>query len=186
MNYRELKNIIFDFDGVILDSVSAKTKAFYQMYLKYGKDIAENVKNFHIQNGGVSRYDKFKIWHKKYLNIKLSKSELDKLADTFSALVLEKVLKSEEIDGAKKFIKNYSDKFNFWIISGTPDKEINYIIKELGLRKYFIDVYGSPKNKIEWCRLIIKKNKIKSSETIFLGDAMSDYNAATKFKFSFF
>ena len=39
-----IKNIFFDFDGVLAESVNIKTDAFYEMFLKYGKDIAEKVK----------------------------------------------------------------------------------------------------------------------------------------------
>ena len=38
-----IKNIFFDFDGVIAESVSAKTEAFREMYLPYGIDIANQV-----------------------------------------------------------------------------------------------------------------------------------------------
>ena len=34
-----IKAVIFDFDGVILDSVNVKTKAFGSMYSKYGSEV---------------------------------------------------------------------------------------------------------------------------------------------------
>ena len=52
--------IIFDFDGVILNSHKIKTQAFYQLFKNYGKKIAIKSKNYHINNAGVSRYIKFK------------------------------------------------------------------------------------------------------------------------------
>ena len=66
------KNIFFDFDGVILDSVECKTRAFQKMYSKFGNDISEKVKKYHLDNGGISRYEKFKFWHKEFLNINLN------------------------------------------------------------------------------------------------------------------
>ena len=51
------KNIFFDFDGVIAESVRAKTDAFMEMYLPYGKEVAKQVLEFHINNGGVSCMD---------------------------------------------------------------------------------------------------------------------------------
>ena len=38
-----IKNIFFDFDGVIAESVSAKTDAFKEMYMPYGEEIAAKV-----------------------------------------------------------------------------------------------------------------------------------------------
>ena len=54
-----VKNIFFDFDGVIADSVNVKTEAFEKIYLPYGKEIAEKVINHHRENGGMSRFEKF-------------------------------------------------------------------------------------------------------------------------------
>ena len=56
-----IKNIFFDFDGVIAESVSAKTDAFEEMYLPYGKDIAAKVVDYHKLHGGVSRYENLNI-----------------------------------------------------------------------------------------------------------------------------
>ena len=49
-----IKAIFWDFDGVIADSVNVKTDAFYELYLPYGKNIAEKVKEYHLANGGFS------------------------------------------------------------------------------------------------------------------------------------
>ena len=54
-----IKNIIFDFDGVILDSVNIKTEAFYKLFEQYGSKIANQVVDYHIINGGMSRFKKF-------------------------------------------------------------------------------------------------------------------------------
>ena len=67
-----IKNIFFDFDGVILDSVDCKTQAFEAMYAQHGQEIADQVKKHHLENGGVSRFEKFKHWHKKHLGIEIT------------------------------------------------------------------------------------------------------------------
>ena len=184
--YSNLKNIIFDFDGVILDSLDCKTEAFYQMYLPYGEDIANKVKQYHILNGGVSRFEKFKTWHNQYLKVNLSEKEIQELANQFSNLVMENVIKSNPISGAIEFIKRYSKHFNFFIISGTPDDEIKKICDAIGIKDHFKEILGSPKSKKVWCNeLKLKYEKLKSDNTIFLGDALSDYEAAQDNNFFF-
>ena len=184
--YKNLKNIIFDFDGVILDSLDCKTDAFYQIYLPYGKKIAKKVKDYHLLNGGVSRFEKFKTWHKEYLDIDLSEKEIKNLADRFSALVFEKVVDSDPIPGAFEFIKRFSKELNFYIISGTPDSEIKKICNAIGISDCFKEILGSPKDKKDWCSYLRAKNEnIMSSNTIFLGDALSDYEAAKENGFYF-
>jgi phosphoglycolate phosphatase-like HAD superfamily hydrolase len=182
---KKIKNIFFDFDGVIAESVSAKTAAFKEMYLPYGKEIADQVVTYHIKHGGVSRFEKFKYWEKKFFNHDISEDRVAELAKQFSDLVLNKVIFSEEVLGAKDFIEKYAKKLNFWIITGTPTQEIKIIAKEKGLTEYFIGIHGSPNNKRYWTEYLIEKYSLKREETLFLGDATTDQDAAEFSKLHF-
>ena len=173
-----IKNIFFDFDGVIAESVSAKTDAFNEMYLPYGKDIADKVVEYHKLHGGVSRYEKFIHFHKEFLNETIDQEKVDKLANEFSNIVLNKVINSKEVLGANYFIEKYYKKFKFWIITGTPTTEIKLIVEKRKLINFFTGIHGSPKNKRYWTEYLIKINKLNRDETIFLGDATTDLDAA--------
>ncbi|MBT7899475.1 MAG: HAD hydrolase-like protein, partial [Candidatus Marinimicrobia bacterium] len=59
----KLKGIIFDFDGVIADSVQVKTDAFASLYEQYGDNIVTKVIEHHEANGGMSRFKKIKLYH---------------------------------------------------------------------------------------------------------------------------
>ena len=173
-----IKNIFFDFDGVIAESVSAKTDAFEEMYLPYGKDIATKVVEYHKLHGGVSRYEKFKYFHKEFLNEVINQEKVNELAIQFSNIVLDKVINSDEVSGANYFIEKYHTKFQFWVITGTPTKEIELIAEKRKLTSFFIGLHGSPKNKRYWTENLIKKHNLKRDEIIFLGDATTDMDAA--------
>jgi phosphoglycolate phosphatase-like HAD superfamily hydrolase len=173
-----IKNIFFDFDGVIAESVSAKTDAFEEMYLPYGKDIAAKVVEYHKLHGGVSRYEKFKYFHKEFLNKVINQEKVDELAIQFSNIVLDKVINSDEVLGANYFIKKYHTKFQFWVITGTPTIEIELIAKKRKLTSFFIGLHGSPNNKRYWTENLIKKYNLKRDQIIFLGDATTDMDAA--------
>ena len=75
---------------------------------------------------------------------------------------------------------SFYKKTNFYIISGTPQDEIEHIVEARGLSKYFHGVYGSPTGKAFWANKIIMQEKLNCETTIFIGDAMSDYEAAKK------
>ncbi len=173
-----IKNIIFDFDGVICESVNIKTDAFYEMYLPYGKEIAKKVKEHHIANGGMPRYDKFKYYENEFLEKPLSDERMQKLSDEFSGLVKSKVIDAPFVEGALEFLKNDSHSYKCFIVSATPMKEMQEIAKAKKIDQYFEEIFGSPTNKREWGKYILDTYKIKSSETLFIGDAMSDYTAA--------
>lgn len=174
----QIKNIFFDFDGVILDSIECKTQSFEAMYLKYGREIASQVKSYHLENGGVSRFEKFKYWHEKHLGIKITKEQLEFLSNEFSAQVVDKVVSSNEIDGSIDFIKKNYKNYRFWIITGTPTIEMKQIADKIGIRPYFIGIHGSPEKKKFWVDHLLKTFKLNPNETLFLGDAMTDYEAA--------
>lgn len=174
----KIKNIFFDFDGVIAESVSAKTDAFKEMYQPYGEEIANKVVEYHINNGGVSRFEKFRYWEKEFFDREISDNELQVLAKRFSDLVLGKVINSEEVLGASNFIKKYSKSLNFWIITGTPTDEIQIIAQKRALSDYFIGIHGSPEKKRYWTEHLIKNYNLERNRTLFLGDATTDLDAA--------
>ena len=51
--------IVFDCDGVVLNSNAVKTRAFYEAALPYGEEAARALVAYHTANGGISRYKKF-------------------------------------------------------------------------------------------------------------------------------
>ena len=124
-----IKNIFFDFDGVIVESVNVKTEAYRELYNNYGIDIANKVVKHHRANGGISRYDKFKIYHNKYLQKKIDDKEVKELSSKFSEIVLQGVIDAPEVAGSHDFLHEFKDNFNMFVITGTPTEESKNICK---------------------------------------------------------
>ena len=172
------KALIYDFDGVICDSVNIKTEAFCEIYSPYGNEIVKKVESYHLLHGGISRFEKFKYFHQNFLNKKLNKNDINDLALKFSRIVLKKVIDSNYILGALNFIKDKSLKYKQYICTGTPQNEIEIILKEKKIQSYFKGVYGSPDSKVSIIKKIQEDKKFLDSEILFFGDASTDYNAA--------
>ena len=180
------ENIIFDFDGVITDSVNIKKDAFAELYSKYGKKIQDKVIQHHLQHGGVSRFDKIKYYHNEFLEKKINNDELKLLCDNFSELVINKVIDAPEITGVVKFISEMKKKNkSLFINTGTPTYEIKIILEKKNLDKYFEDIFGSPGTKIENTEIIMKKYKFNASESLFFGDSIEDLESANYFNIDF-
>jgi HAD superfamily hydrolase (TIGR01549 family) len=178
-NIDKYKFIIFDFDGVIVDSLGVKTEAFGQLFSSYGRDIALKVKQYHLNNGGISRYEKFKYYYKSLLNKKINKSITRRLDKKYSDLVLTRVASAAYIKGALEFIKKCNkDKKSCFIISATPEKELRRIVKLKKIQPLFKIVLGSPKNKSDNLKYLLKKFSINSADVVYFGDAVSDFQAA--------
>ena len=63
MLFHMIKAIIFDFDGVIAESVDIKTEAFAELYKYYGDEVVK--KAIKHQEDAVELADKMQTWHKK-------------------------------------------------------------------------------------------------------------------------
>lgn len=181
---RELKAIILDFDGVILESVDVKGWAFGELFKDYPQ-FRDQIIEYHFANGGVSRYKKIKYIYKEFLNESLSEEKFVELCEQYSQLVFDRVLASDFVPGAEEFLKEYYRDVSLFIVSGTPQEEIRKIVVQRQLAPYFKDVFGSPKDKDYWTGQILSAHQYSSDEVLWVGDAMSDLNAAEKFNIQF-
>ena len=160
--------------------MNVKTEAFRTMYLPYGQEIATRVVVHHLANGGISRFDKFRLYHGEWLGIKVTDELLRSLAKQFSTLVMESVIKAPEVPGASEFLYKNREKYKFWIISGTPTDEMKRIARKRKIYRFFHEIFGSPVLKTVWAAHIIKEWDLKPEETVFVGDANTDYEAAVE------
>lgn len=170
-----IKAVIFDFDGVITESMDIKTDAFAYLFKDRSKEIIDKVVKLHLDNGGMSRFEKFKIIYDEYIGEKLSAEKSKELGREFSRFCFEKMLICPYVNGAYDFIKKNHDEYMFFIVSGTPHDEINKIVDKRKLRGYFKEVLGSPGSKSDLIKKILKKYDLKKQEVVFVGDAPTDY-----------
>lgn len=173
----KIKYIFFDFDGVLAESVNIKTEAFRQMYLSHGADFAQRVVNYHLDNGGVSRYEKVKIFNQEWLGEALTPKRIEELAQIFSDLVMEGVVNSPEVTGASDFLNSSQDYIKY-IITGTPTVEIKPILERRNMSHFFVEAFGAPEKKDFWVKQILTTQSINPAECVFIGDALTDYDAA--------
>ena len=173
-----IKAIIFDFDGVLVESVDVKTKAFAKMFEEEGEEVVRKVTDYHLVNGGVSRVRKFEYYYEEILKRSLSDEKLEELCDTFSRLVIDEVINSSYVKGAEEFLDEFYSKLDFYVASGTPEEELREIVKCRGMEMYFKGVYGSPRQKSEIARKILLQNGYNSDEVVFIGDSITDLNGA--------
>ena len=180
-----IRAIIFDFDGVILDSVDIKTRAFARLFEEHGPEVVRQVVAHHLAHGGVSRFRKFAHIYEHILHRPMPEGESERLGEKFSALVFDEVTKAAWIPGAPEFLQQHHGRCLFFIASGTPQEELERIVKLRDLEKYFTGIFGSPTTKDEIIRRIMTQHDLSAPEVLFVGDAMTDYHAAQIGKLGF-
>ena len=174
---RKFKAIALDFDGVVLESAEIKTQAFSGVFKNYPKHL-EAIINHHLNNVGVSRYEKFKFVYKSILKVELTEKEMKRLGECFTELSLEKVKACVEVPGALEFLKEVYGRYSLFIVSGTPQKELEEVIEFRGLSGYFTKIFGSPPAKNKIFSEILNHWSLKAHEVLFVGDSMTDYKEA--------
>ena len=180
-----LKAILFDFDGVLVESVDIKTKAFAKLFEKEGAEIVNKVVKYHLANGGVSRFKKFDYIYKELLKRQITDKDRIELGNKFANLVIQNVLDAPWISGVKEFLENHSEKLDLYIVSGTPDNELKYIVENKNVSKYFKGVFGSPATKGDLIKHILSTHSYKNEHVVFVGDAITDLNGALEANVSF-
>jgi HAD superfamily hydrolase (TIGR01549 family) len=172
-----LPTIILDFDGVILESVSVKTEAFRKLF-SFTPDHTEEIVQFHLDNGGMSRFDKFRYIYKNILKEKLTQQKFKELSENFAAIVFKAVIKANYVPGAQEFLENYYAEIPLYVVSATPEKELRLIIEKREISHYFRKVFGAPRKKMECITEVLTLIRSPPESVIFVGDAINDYEAA--------
>lgn len=171
------KTLVFDCDGVILNSNKIKTHAFFDVASVYGQEVAKEFKDYHLKNGGISRYAKFEYLISDILNIKSDPEVLQSLLDDFAFKVKQALMTCEVARGLDE-LRQTTKEANWLIVSGGDQRELREVFSDRGLAKYFDGgIFGSPNNKnfiLE--RELNNKNIIKPA--LFIGDSKYDYQAA--------
>lgn len=182
-----IKNIIFDFDGVILNSVPIKTDGFKKLFQDFPKEIVDKLIKYHIQNGGISRYLKIQYFFNELLNQNISETRVLAYANKYSEITKEELTDPKYlIDDSVSFIKNMHQKYNMHIASGADEKDLKYICEKLELTQYFLSIHGSPLQKSEIVKNILEFHTYNKEETILIGDSINDYEAASQNQIKFY
>ena len=172
-----IKAIVFDFDGVLVESAHIKTEAFRKIYSRWPDKADEGV-SFHLKNMGISRYIKFKHFYENIIGEHYSEEIGLKLGSEFSDIVLDEIKIAPFVKGAKTFLDNFHSKYSFYIASGTPDEELREIVSFKRIDRYFDGFFGSSLTKTEIINNILGTDSLKNNMVVCVGDAASDKKAA--------
>ena len=173
-----IRAIVFDFDGVLVESVDVKTQAFAELFKNEPPETLEKILEYHKTNGGISRFEKFRYFYNHLLHQSLSKEQEMLLGEEFSNLVVKSVIEAPWVPGAKETLESLYRELPLYVASGTPENELHRIMKARNMSYYFKGAYGTPEQKPSIIRKVISLHNITPDRLIMVGDAMSDYLAA--------
>jgi phosphoglycolate phosphatase-like HAD superfamily hydrolase len=175
---RRYATLFWDFDGVIKDSVAVKSDAYEHLFAPFGPEVAARVREHHERNGGISRFEKIPLYL-GWAGREASEAEASSYCGQFSAAVRQAVIDSPWVPGAREYLHaNHAQQSQF-LVTGTPQAEIEDILAALGLTPCFREVHGAPTSKSDAIELVLARWKCLRADSLLIGDSDSDYAAAS-------
>jgi len=176
--FNEYDVIIFDCDGVILDSNTLKIDAMrnaLQESAITSKEVGECT-SFFTNNFGKSRFYHVDYFVENLLEIEnlAIKEFKDNLLISYSKQCKRLYLFANKTPFISELlIKSSVSKY---VASGSEQQELREVFQLRELDSYFNDIFGSPEKKINHVTNILANHP--SLKVVMIGDAVSDLEAA--------
>lgn len=187
MMFESIQTLLWDFDGVILDSVPIRDEGYWHVLKNYPEEKVEELIEFQRNQGGLSRYVKFRYFYEKILGKKISDKKVNDFAKQFSDYMVQKLTDTDLlIADTLEFIRDYHKKYNMHIVSGSDQKELRYLCHKLKIDHFFKSIHGSPTPKITLVKNILAKYNYDPDDVALIGDSINDFDAADRNSIRFF
>lgn len=173
------RTLVFDCDGVILDSNRVKRDAFYYAALPYGEGPARALVDYHVRNGGISRYVKFEKFLCEMLGCQVTEPAMQELLERFECSSRQGLLECFVAPGLAELKSTYSEQ-RWMVVSGASQAELNDVFGSRGIDRWFdAGIFGSPDSKDEILAREIASGNLQLP-ALFLGDSRYDHVAASR------
>jgi HAD superfamily hydrolase (TIGR01509 family) len=170
-----IKAIIFDVDGVLLDSRKANDEFFRRLLEKAGYNQPSEESMSKVFN--LTMLDTIKFLTKEKSEAKIKKVWQLGCKTKYPAKLL---IMPEHLN---ETIKTLSRNYKLGIVTGRIRKGVYRFFRMSKLGRYFdvavsYEDYSKPKPNPESLLIALHKLKVKPEEAIYIGDALTDYQAA--------
>ncbi len=170
--------ILFDFDGVIVDSARLKTEAYAKIYAdEEPAKVAQAMRHQQL-HGGITRRATLAHFERHFFGRAGDADTVEKLALRYGKIVFDPVVACPFIAGAQTLLNRALGHIDMYLISGTPHEELVEIVRSRNLGRFFKSLHGAPMNKPEAFRRILEKGRYKPERTLAVGDSMTECDAA--------
>jgi phosphoglycolate phosphatase-like HAD superfamily hydrolase len=158
ISFSGIKNILWDFDGVILDSMFWRQHGFSAILNNYPSDKVDILLDYHRTNGGLSRYHKLRYFFEEIMCQPVSDAQIQTLANAFSDIMRVKLTDPGLlIKDCLSYIDANYHYYCMHIVSGSDQDELRYLCDKLNISHYFHSIYGSPTSKVDNVSNLLEK-----------------------------
>ena len=173
-----LSCIIFDCDGVIIESVDAKAIAFSRISDEIAPAETAAFVEYVLLHGGVSRYEKLAWLFRRGLGRDITDEESQIFGKKFRQYCFEQVVNAPLVPGFEDVVDRWHGRVPLYVASGTPQYELEEVLHQKGLARYFTGIYGTPPAKAALLLTALRDCGAAAKETVMVGDSKTDADAA--------
>ncbi len=175
-----IRAMVLDFDGVLVESNAAKLSAFKDLFALYTSSQGLMM-DYHLANYSLSRMMKFEYYVYDLMQRPGDIDAVKVMAERFSEIVATRVIASPDVPGAREFLDEFSQQVPLYVSSVTPETELKRIIRARRIESFFVEVFGDPPwEKPDAIRRVLERERLSPSEMIFVGDSAADYRTAVE------
>ncbi len=178
---QSFKILIFDSDGVVLNSNSIKLNAFYDLAKTVCcKQCALEIKSMILKSKNMTRYDIIKAMRDMSIRHHgLDLYSFESLLSRYSSLVSNSLVECD-VDPGIYSLRRSLRSSKWLILTAGDQEETQSVYKKKGLYKMFdAGIYGSPRTKMENLRAILDiHGSYCAHDILMLGDSYTDAELA--------
>jgi phosphoglycolate phosphatase-like HAD superfamily hydrolase len=178
MDLSSYQTLVFDSDGVILNSNEVKTLAFYNTVLPWGQAPAQALVDYHVSRGGISRYVKFEYFLREIVQQPVTEIVMQQLLKTFTDEAIRGLVQAELAPGLEALRKT-TPHARWMVVTGGDQAELREVYARKNIAGWFdAGLFGSPDSKDVILERELQNGNLKTP-AIFFGDSRYDHQAAT-------
>lgn len=179
LDIKQYKTIVFDCDGVVLNSNKTKVNAYYTVAKRMGGTDAQAqaLVEHHIAKGSYPRNGKIEYYFNHILKQPLTSKLMQKYMHTFDD-VLDTTLMECEVAHGLDALKIATSQARWMLLSGGDQAELRRIFPRRNLDRFFeAGIFGGPDQKEHVLAREIANGNIQLP-ALFLGDSKYDHQAS--------
>jgi phosphoglycolate phosphatase len=171
--------IVFDCDGVLLDSMAAKIEAFSSWVPEAHADLRDAFMRIVMAGFGQSRTYHIERFYRELLHQEPDPVFLDAEVQRFTDICEPLCASARWRTGSREFVHAcHEAEIPRYVLSGVPQAPLEDMLAAAGGTDLFDVIIGSPPGKPESMERILTETDTPAHRTVFIGDANADHVAA--------
>ncbi len=171
--------VVFDCDGVLLDTMASKLEAFRCWVPEVHAEKRQEFMDYIMTGFGKSRVYHIAHFYREILKEEPDPVFLEAEIERFTDICEPLCASSSWRAGSREFVEAcHAAGVARYVLSGVPQQQLEDMLASVGATDLFDAIIGSPPQKPESLERILEETDTPAHRAVFIGDANADQVAA--------